>query len=393
MKQMWKTIIAGAVGGGIALLGVFFFNQSHAVEYGKRTILARQVNLQPGIQQNELAATAREHISPSKETDLTASPTFDFKAAALRATPSVVHISASSGGKDGDNPLRRFFEEGSPFGGQGVASGSGVIYAADGYIITNNHVVEGAEELTVTLTDNRKFAAKLIGRDEKTDLAVIKIDATNLPTLTAANSDEAEIGEWVLAVGNPLDLTSTVTAGIISAKGRSLELIPGRDAIESFLQTDAAVNPGNSGGALVDTEGRLLGINTAIATRTGMFQGYSFAIPVNLVTRIVDDIIDYGSFQRAFLGVSIYPLDAEAAKDLGVAINQGVVLDELVDGGSAQYAGLLPLDIIVKVDDLPIRDVPELTEIVGRSKVGEVLQVTVLRKGEIVEVPVRMRGQ
>lgn len=391
MKQLWKTILAGVVGGGIALLGVFLLNQSHVLSMSGNAVATRQVNLQPGISPGDVASPqvanfGNEHIS--------ASPAFDFKAAAARATPSIVHISASSGSADsGDNPLRRFFEEGSPFGGQGMATGSGVIYSTDGYIITNNHVVEDATRLTVTLTDNRKFAAEVIGRDEKTDLAVIKIDATALPVLDIANSDEAEIGEWVLAVGNPLDLTSTVTAGIISAKGRSLALIPGRDAIESFLQTDAAVNPGNSGGALVDTEGRLLGINTAIATRTGMFQGYSFAIPVNLVTRIVDDIIEYGSYQRAFLGVSIYPLDAESAQDLGVAINQGVVVDELVDGGSAQYAGLLPLDIIVKVDNLPIRDVPELTEIVGRSKVGEILQVTVVRKGERVEVPVRMRGQ
>ena len=253
--------------------------------------------------------------------------------------------------------------------------------------------MEKAENLTVTLSDNRKFTATVIGRDDKVDLAVIKIEATNLPTLELADSDQAEIGEWVLAVGNPLDLTSTVTAGIISAKGRSLELIPGRDAIESFLQTDAAVNPGNSGGALVDANGNLLGINTAIATRTGMFKGYSFAIPINLVTRIADDIMEFGSFQRAFLGVSIYPLDADAAIELGVDINQGVVIDELVDGGSAQYAGLLPRDIIIKVNNRTINDVPELTEMVGRSKVGDVLQLTILRKGEEVKLPVRMRAQ
>lgn len=377
MSQWWKMISAGLIGGAIALAGAYVINSNNFHSSPAATeIPVRQVNLQPSAV-NTLAA-----------------PTFDFKAAALRATPSVVHISATtrSGGND-NSPLRFFFDEDSPFGGPGGGTGSGVIYSADGYIITNNHVVKNAETVTVTLNDNRKFTAEVVGTDEKVDLAVIKIEATNLPTLDVADSDQAEIGEWVLAVGNPLDLTSTVTAGIISAKGRSLELIPGRDAIESFLQTDAAVNPGNSGGALVDAEGRLLGINTAIATRTGMFQGYSFAIPVNLVTRIADDIIEFGSFQRAFLGVSIYPLDADAATELGVDINQGVVIDELVDGGSAQYAGLLPRDIIVKVGERPIRDVPELTEMVGRSKVGDVLQITVLRKGEEVELPVRMRAQ
>ncbi|MEL6968530.1 MAG: trypsin-like peptidase domain-containing protein [Bacteroidota bacterium] len=377
MSQWWKTISAGLIGGAIALAGAYLILPAAGGPATSSTeVPVRQVNLSPG-------ANASTGIAP----------TFDFKAAAQRATPSVVGIAATASSSGGESPLRFFFDEDSPFGGPGGGSGSGVIYTSDGYIITNNHVVENAEAVTVTLSDNRQFKAEVIGTDEKVDLAVLKIEATGLPTLDVADSDQAEIGEWVLAVGNPLELTSTVTAGIISAKGRSLELIRGRDAIESFLQTDAAVNPGNSGGALVDAEGRLLGINTAIATRTGLFQGYSFAIPVNLVTRIVDDIIEFGSFQRAFLGVSIYPLDADVAEELGVVINQGVVIDELVDGGSAQYAGLLPRDIIVKVNDRTIRDVPELTEMVGRSKVGDVLQITVFRKGEEVELPVRMRAQ
>ena len=376
MSQWWRTISAGLIGGAIALAGAYLILPDTGHSSSDAEIPVRQVNLSPG-----------------SNTTTGAVPTFDFKAAAQRATPSVVGIAATSSGGGSESPLRFFFDDDSPFGGPGGGTGSGVIYTSDGYIITNNHVVENAEAVTVTLSDNRQFKAEVIGTDEKVDLAVIKIEAAGLPTLDIADSDQAEIGEWVLAVGNPLELTSTVTAGIISAKGRSLELIPGRDAIESFLQTDAAVNPGNSGGALVDAEGRLLGINTAIATRTGLFQGYSFAIPVNLVTRIIDDIIEFGSFQRAFLGVSIYPLDADVAEELGVGINQGVVIDELVDGGSAQYAGLLPRDIIVKVNDRAIRDVPELTEMVGRSKVGDVLQITVFRKGEEVELPVRMRAQ
>jgi Do/DeqQ family serine protease len=373
MKQ-WLSMLLAGMAGGLLVLAVVESRQYLApTPVPTNDYPARRVNFSPAV-------------SP-------AAITFDFKAAAKAATPAVVHISATSEANPAiTNPLQFFFDDNSPYPNPGRSTGSGVIYTSDGYIITNNHVVDGAEKLLVTLNDNRKFDATVIGRDDKTDLAVIKIEATNLPTMELANSDVAEIGEWVLAVGNPLDLTSTVTAGIISAKGRSLELLPGRDAIEAFLQTDAAVNPGNSGGALVDAQGRLLGINTAIATRTGMFQGYSFAIPINLAVRIVDDIIEYGSFQRAFLGVTIYPLDPTAAAELATDRSQGVVIDELIDGGSAQYAGLLPRDIIIRVNDREIKDVPELTEIVGRSKVGDMLRVTVIRKGETMEIPVRMRA-
>jgi serine protease Do len=373
MKQWFSMLLAGIVG-GLLVLAVVEVREPHTpAAQAVDDVPVRQVNFAP----------------PATSSSIT----FDFRAAAKAATPAVVHISATSGASSSmTNPLQFFFDEGSPYANPGRSTGSGVIYTSDGYIITNNHVVDGAEKLLVTLNDNRKFEATVIGLDDKTDLAVIKIEGSDLPTLELANSDAAEIGEWVLAVGNPLDLTSTVTAGIISAKGRSLELLPGRDAIEAFLQTDAAVNPGNSGGALVDAEGRLLGINTAIATRTGMFQGYSFAIPINLAVRIIDDIIEYGSFQRAFLGVTIYPLDPAAAAELATDRSQGVVIDELVDGGSAQYAGLLPRDIIIQVNEREIRDVPELTEIVGRSKVGDVLRVKVIRKGEEMEVPVRMRA-
>ncbi|MCB0635729.1 MAG: trypsin-like peptidase domain-containing protein [Lewinella sp.] len=374
MKQLGTTLLAGIAGGLITLAGIFWLQPMTDAVSTPNEVPARLVNLSPG------GATV-------------AAPTFDFREAARLATPAVVHIKALVTGKD-RNPFQSFLEENSPFSPPpSGGSGSGVIYSTDGYIVTNNHVIDGADQLEVILFDNRTFVAEIVGRDTKSDIAVLKIDANDLPTLALADSDEAEIGEWVLAVGNPLDLTSTVTAGIISAKGRSLELLPGRDAIEAFIQTDAAVNPGNSGGALVDAEGRLLGINTAIATRTGLFQGYSFAIPVNLVARIVDDIIRYGEYQRAFLGVSIYPLDAEVAQELGVSLNQGVVIDELVDGGSAQYAGLLPQDIIIAVNSRAIRDVPELTEIVGRSKVGDVLDITVWRNGQEVELPVRMRPQ
>lgn len=314
--------------------------------------------------------------------------------------PAVVHISsinrlASNSSRESD-PFRFFFgDDFTPFGDSNPrqgGTGSGVIYTSDGYIITNNHVVQNTDEVEVTLYDNRTFEARVIGSDEKTDLAVIKIEGYDFPALELSNSDEAEIGEWVLAVGNPFDLTSTVTAGIISAKGRSINLLGGGRAIESFIQTDAAVNPGNSGGALVDAEGRLLGINTAIATRTGVFSGYSFAIPVNLVTRIANDIIEYGSFQRAFLGVTIADLDYEYAQELGVRISQGVVIEELADGGSAQYAGLQPKDIIIGVDGRAVKSVPELQEIIGRAKAGDLITLRINRQGVVREIPVRLKA-
>jgi S1-C subfamily serine protease len=262
--------------------------------------------------------------------------------------------------------------------------------------VTNNHVVDFADDIEVALYDNRKFKAKKIGTYPKADLAVLKIEANALPVLKHADSDQSKVGQWVLAVGNPFDLTSTVTAGIISAKGRDINIIQARDgrndAIESFIQTDAAVNPGNSGGALVDAMGRLLGINTAISTRTGVFEGYSFAIPINIVTRIVDDIIKNGSYQRPYLGVNIQELDADYAKELGVDISQGVVIETLVDGGSAQFAGLQPRDIIVSINGKGIKSVPELQEIISSSKVGDTLNVQVLRKGKKQEIAVRLKA-
>lgn len=386
MKQIFSLIFAGMIGGLITLGGLNLMDQNDATTLPVSPDYSQTVNFvnaKPGL-----------NNAPG-----------DFKIAAAKAMPAVVHISASAGaiasrdeeGTEDVNPFRFFFDDDflrNPFGDRNMpqqGTGSGVIYTKDGYIITNNHVVEFADKVEVTLYDNRKFEATVIGTDKKSDLAVLKIEAADLPTLELANSDDAEVGEWVLAVGNPFDLTSTVTAGIISAKGRSIQLLGGGDAIEAFIQTDAAVNPGNSGGALVDAQGNLLGINTAIATRTGVFSGYSFAIPVGLVTRIANDIIEYGSFQRAFLGVNIYELDNDAAEELGVEIRQGVVIEQLVDGGSAQYAGLQPKDIIVQVDGREIKSVPELQEIVGRAQVGDTLNLTINRRGEIKEIPVRLK--
>lgn len=376
MKQWIALVFSGVLGGVITLTGSHFLNQEKDAETPKSEAVsyARSVNLPTWSNSAPL----------------------DFVAAAQKATPSVVNITAKIARNTRYNQDDFFFF--SPFGGRGggapsEGSGSGVIYSENGYIVTNNHVVEGATELEVTLSDNRKFKATLVGTDKRTDLAVIKIDATGLTPAEIGNSDEVRIGEWALAVGNPFNLTSTVTAGIISAKGRNIDLLDKGASIEAFIQTDAAVNPGNSGGALVDAQGRLIGINTAIATRTGAFQGYSFAIPVNLVRRVADDIVSYGDYKRPYLGVSITELDSDLAKELDVDASQGVVISELIEGGSAQYAGLQANDVIVGIDGREVKSVPELQEVVGRAKVGDTVNLKVLRKNKSITIPVKLREQ
>jgi Do/DeqQ family serine protease len=374
MKQWIALVFSGILGGIITLTGSQFLNteKSQALKT-ESTSYVRRVN------------------APS----WSSSVPFDFVQAAQKATPSVVNITAKIA-RTSRNSQEDFFNF---FGGRGggggpvEGSGSGVVYSENGYILTNNHVVEGASELEVTLADNRKYKATLVGTDTRTDLAVIKIDATGLIPAEVGNSDDVRIGEWALAVGNPFDLTSTVTAGIISAKGRNIDLLGKGASIEAFIQTDAAVNPGNSGGALVDAQGKLIGINTAIATRTGSFQGYSFAIPVNLVRRVVDDIINYGTYKRPYLGVTILELDSDLAKELSVDASQGVVIDELVDGGSAQYAGLQVKDVIIGIDGREVKSVPELQEVIGRAKVGDTVNLKVLRKSKSIMVAVKLREQ
>ena len=316
----------------------------------------------------------------------------DLKAAARKATPVAVHITARPDRLPVDAVKRLFGDRGQlppPADGEG----SGVIYNAAGYIITNHHVVRGAGEIVVRTSDRKAYPAKLVGVDPKSDLAVLKISGKKFPFLSLADSDQAVPGQWVLAVGNPLGLTSTVTAGIVSAKGRNISLLRDLDAIESFIQTDAAVNPGNSGGPLVTADGKLLGINTAIASQTGRFQGYSFAIPANLVKRIVDDLIEFGSYHRAFLGVGISTLTERDILRLELENRtEGVLVDEVLPGGSAEAADLRINDLIIKINQRTIRDLPELTELIGRTKVGETLKVVVVRNGRVLEVVVPMLG-
>jgi serine protease Do len=333
---------------------------------------------------------------PARQVNYGGAGPVDFTKAAERSMAAVVHIKASESRQTAmqrqrQNPFYYLFGgEGSDFGVK-QGTGSGVIYTSDGYIITNNHVVDFADEYEVTLHDNREFKARLVGRDPNTDMAVIKIDASDLPAIELGNSDDVKVGEWVLAVGNPFDLSSTVTAGIVSAKGRDINIIQSNMAIESFIQTDAAVNPGNSGGALVDVSGRLIGINSAIATPTGTFAGYSFAIPVNLAKRIADDLMKYGEYRRAYLGVDIATMDGNLAQKLNINYVQGVYVDAVLPDGSAALSGIESGDIIVKINGKQITSVPELREMVGRSKVGDTIPVVVSRNGREKELPVKLR--
>ena len=271
-------------------------------------------------------------------------------------------------GPDGDRPIR-------------MGTGSGVIISQDGYIVTNNHVIDQADDLEVTLNDNRTYKAELIGTAPKFDLALLKVEETGLPIIPFADSDAVQVGEWVLAIGNPFDLNSTVTAGIVSAKGRSIRILEGQTAVESFIQTDAAINPGNSGGALVDLQGGLVGINTAIASRTGSYAGYGFAVPAALVEKIVEDLIEFGAVQRGFLGAQIVGVNANIAREYDLDRNSGVYVAELTAGSSAARAGVEEGDVIIAVDGTEVRTNPELLERISRKRPGDVVQLTVDRSG------------
>lgn len=374
MKRYFSMILSGVFGGFIVLAGMYFMNTQNLQSENKS--YTKQVN-KLNVSKWENAAS------------------FDFTNAAEKAMKSVVHIHAAEK-KDVSkhrDPFGGFFGEGfEQYYGPKQGTGSGVIIAQNGYIVTNNHVVEFADDIQVTLADNRKFDAKVIGTYPKADLAVLKIDATDLSVMEYGDPNTAKVGEWVLAVGNPLNLTSTVTAGIISAKGRDINIIEGQDAIESFIQTDAAVNPGNSGGALVDTDGKLIGINSAIKSGTGYFAGYSFAIPSDLVKSIVTEIINNGSYERPYLGISIFDVDDAYAMEKKLNISQGVVVESLKDGGSAQYAGILPGDVVVALNQREIKSVPELQEAVSSAKVGETVTVTVNRNGNEKNILVKLKA-
>ncbi len=317
----------------------------------------------------------------------------NFMVAAEATLPAVVHIKTSYNSKrksSYEDAFKNFFGDGDGFHGKRgfgtprEASGSGVIISDDGYIVTNNHVIDEAAEIEVVLSDKRSYRGQLIGTDPATDLALVKIEGANLPFARYGNSDDLRIGEWVLAVGNPLELTSTVTAGIVSAKARNINILRTADnsAIESFIQTDAAVNPGNSGGALVNLKGELIGINTAIATTTGSYSGYSFAVPVTLVKKIMDDLLRYGQVQRAVLGVRIIEVTADFAREKGIRDVRGVYISSVGDRSAAEEADMEAGDIVLAVNDVPVNTPSELQEIVARYRPGDEVTVNYVRKGE-----------
>lgn len=407
-KILGITVLAAFIGGAAAIGGYKLFERNQT----GNTISEKQ---------NLYFAN-----NPLKVTSAGAT---DFTQAAAAVAPGVVHIKttySASGKSEGSSSPFDMMED--FFGGGGrqmqrqprAASGSGVIISQDGYIVTNNHVVENAEKVEVVLTDRRKVEAKVIGRDPNTDLALIKVNATGLPVVKMGNSDNVQVGEWVLAVGFPLDLQTTVTAGIVSAKNRSIGIIgreqqgneiteeeyreyqrtgkrperPANTSIESFIQTDAAINPGNSGGALVNTNGELVGINSAIASQSGYNQGYGFAIPVNLARKIVDDFMKYGSVKRGYIGVNFVPLSGDD-KPEGIKTSEvsGLYVNDVVAKGAAEAAGLKPGDVIKKVDGIVINDSPDLQERVGRLNPGDKVKLTVLRDGSLKDYTVTLKGE
>lgn len=391
MKQIVSLVLAGAVGAAITI-GAFKLS---------------------GDQLSELPSSGSGFSHPASISNTLMTPVspetgVDFTLAADVAMKAVVLVEARESESLAqkrreeqlqENPFSRYFDFGdnffNPFGMRfppRQGAGSGVIISPDGYIVTNNHVIDFADQIYIKMNDGKEYDAEIIGRDPSTDLAVLKIDAKNLPTLKYGNSDEVKIGEWVLAVGNPFEyLTSTVTAGIVSAKGRDINLIKGEKTIEEFIQTDAAINPGNSGGALVDTRGNLIGINTAIASQTGNYAGYSFAIPVNLMESIVGDIIENGGIiERTSLGVVVEELDESYARQLGVQSDEGLIIREVVDRSAAQYAGLLPNDVILSVNGKQMNKFEDLKRVVDYSKVGDTLDISILREGKKLNLPVRL---
>ena len=377
MKKGFLTVLLSILAGGLTAYGV---------------VKANEKNLGPVRIEGENGSVEYRTVN------LADSDYPDFTYAAESAVQAVVYVEVTvqQTARRSIDPFEYFFGFGDGYGfGQpqsreAKGSGSGVIIRPDGYIVTNNHVVSGATKITVTTNDNQKFDATVVGTDPATDVAIIKVDAQNLPTIPMGDSDQLRLGEWVLAIGSPLgeQLRSTITAGIVSAKGRSMPDGSGEFKIESFIQTDAAVNPGNSGGALVNKEGELVGINTAIVSTTGSYTGYSFAVPSNIVRKVVSDLIDFGSVKRAMLGITGGTVTEELARKLKLNTPEGVYVSEVVKGGAADKAGLKSEDVILSLDGTKITAMSELQAKVNSFHPGDKATVKVFRDGKTLDLPV-----
>jgi serine protease Do len=372
LSSNFKSIGLGLIG-GLLPLGIYLISTDNNVPQSDSVLNPNASSYAQRMSMNGAPGNAASFVMASEST-----------------LNSVVHVTTKVVKTSFQRDVFSEFFYGPGAGGRefkqfGSGSGSGVIVSNDGYIVTNNHVIADASEIEVTLNDNSKYTAKIIGTDPSTDIAVLKIEAKNLSAIPMGNSDDMRVGEWVLAVGNPFNLTSTVTAGIVSAKARNINLLSDRSKsdivpIESFIQTDAAVNPGNSGGALVNTQGELIGINTAIASQTGSYSGYSFAVPVNLVQKVMSDLIDYGIVQRGFMGVQIADINQEIKETNKLPNLKGVFVSKVTEGGGAEKAGIKDGDVILKVGSKEVNSVASLQEEIGKRRPGDKLTVTVRQK-------------
>jgi len=370
------------------ILGLFGFTLVSA--FAAVFIYAKFFQPEQQIVEVPVQPAARQISLPAAENRFT----MDFTAAAESSVNAVVHVKTTAFRQMEVNPLYEFFFGITPESQSRpvMGFGSGVIISEDGYIVTNNHVIEGSDEVQVTMNDRREFKAELIGVDPTTDLALLKIDEKGLPKIKYGDSDNLQLGEWVLAVGNPYNLTSTVTAGIVSAKARNINILRNSFSIESFIQTDAAVNPGNSGGALVNTLGQLVGINTAIASRTGNYTGYSFAIPVSIVQKVVGDLMEFGEVQRALLGVTITNVTSELAKEEKLDDTKGVYVSGLSENGAAMDAGIKPGDVITSINGIKVNTVSELQEQISKYRPKDKVDVLLKRNGDLKQFDVVLRN-
>ncbi len=402
MKKFLKMMVPSILGSGLTI-AVFLFLGSN--------------------QKGNIVSTKGQELMPVKNAVYTVKENgefvpLDFTGVSKEVMNSVVHIRSSQKVQPASNPYS--YHQRNPFGDmfgdeffrffQGVpgqqgrsggkpepyvrtGSGSGVIISSNGYIVTNNHVIDKADEIEVILHNNETYKAKVVGADPSTDIALLQIREDGLKGVPLGNSDQVEVGEWVMAIGNPFNLNSTVTAGIISAKGRNINIIDDKSAIEAFIQTDAAINPGNSGGALVNLNGELIGINTAIASPTGAYAGYGFAIPANIVNKVVEDFIKYGMVQRAYLGIMIRDIDGNLMENQKLKISEGTYVDSLTRNSAAAEAGLKKGDVITQIDQIPIQKSADLLEQVGRHRPGDEVAVVVDRNGREMTFQVKLADQ